>query len=155
MKIQSALFLGLFIFSLVSCGDQQTGSMPTKDEFKNSKSLAIDGVYKMSSDVERGLKTVFRVIAADQKVKFENGIAYYISTSIWDKNLPDGKVFLKDIKKVNDTKYKATFFPLSAPGVNDTTYKVTILVDGNNLKLTTPPLGIVKVSQEISFELIE
>ena len=152
------LSLAILLFQsviLLSCGNQQTQSMQDKEDVTTSQSLPIDGVYKMSSDVERGLKNVFRVIAPDQKVKFEKGIAYYTSTSIWDKNLPDGKVFLKDIRKVSNLKYKAEFFPLSAIGVRDTTFTITILVEGNNLKAYTPPLGIVKVSQEITFELIQ
>lgn len=145
------LLISTFFFS---CGEQQTRNMPNRDDIPVSNSLPIDGLYKMSSEIERGLKNALGIIAPDQKVRFEKGIAYYTSTSFWDKNLPEGKVFLKNIIKISDMQYSALFFPLSGLVISDTSYNVTILVDGNNLKINTPPLEPTKISQEINFELV-
>ncbi len=142
------------IWAVLLIGSCQTGNMSNKEDIIETDKLPIDGVYEMSSDIEQNLKKGFGIPDTKVKVCFEKGRAFYTSTGFWDKNLITGKVFLSDIKRINEDKYSGTFFPFQSPGVTDTTYNVLILVNGNNLIINTPPLGIAKVSQKITFELL-
>jgi hypothetical protein len=155
MKFLLFSFFVLTTIFFSSCAEQAAENMSSKEDVKISKALPIDGMYEMYSDLGEDLKKVFGVLQPKQKVKFEKGIAYYTSTSFWDESMPEGKVFLKDIKKINSAKYKGLYYPIHSPIINDTSFNVTILVDGNNLKINLPPLGPLKVSATFKFDLVE
>ena len=128
--------------------------MPRKDEVSISQPLEIDGHYEMSNNVERKLKnTLGVVIDKIQKVRFTGGIAYYEDMGkLWQSpSIEPNKVFLKDIRKISPTVYEATFFPLN----KDTTYNVTLLKEGNDLKMHMKLHGLVEVEATTNFELIE
>jgi hypothetical protein len=147
----------LFVAIIFNSCQSPTEKMPQKEDVKTTKPLQIDGVYEMSSDVEMKFKKAAGlVIIQKQQVIFKNGIGYYGEIGFWNKrlvsseNIQPGKVFLKNIKKITPIKYEGCFYPLrESDCVN-----VSLLVEGNNLKMTAPPFGVVGISQTYVFEFI-
>ena len=148
----------LLLLMLASC-QKKTNYMPTKDEVTTSAPLPIDGLYETSSNIDRKMRKIFGIVDIDrQRVRFEKGIAYYEESPFGkmggSPDVEPGKVCMKDIKPVTESKYVAAFYPLG----KDTIYSVTILVEGNDLKINMPmdrSTGAIKIPQEINFELLE
>jgi hypothetical protein len=156
MKLKVCFATFTFLL-LISCN--QTDKLPDKDDAtrKNAKELPIDGLYIMSTKLQENLEKSFGVIGNDLYVRVKKEVIFYEDMGMW-KNHPGitpGKVFIKDIKKITPTKYQGTYLVPKHGLINDTSLNVTILVDGNNLKTTVPPVGPFKISLTYYFTLEE
>lgn len=107
--------------------------MPDKGEFtvEGSQNLPIDGLYIMTNNLEREFEKN-NIPFGKSYIRFEKGIAYYEDMGVWENspNLVPGKVLIKDVKKINEFRYSGLLM-----FEKDKEIPVTILVDGNNLKI--------------------
>ncbi len=158
MNAERLILFILLSLTTFSCTNDSK-SLPDKSELidESTPKLPIDGLYKMSSALKEGAEEVFGVIGNDDYIRFEKGVAYYEDRGVWG-NKPGqtpGRVFIKDIKKINSNRYEATFLTQKTALVDARKFDVKILVDGNNLKTTIPVFENSTASATLTFEFVE